>query len=226
MQSPTTFVRTIGHRYHDLISDLPYFKKLGVGLVLFIVSLVLDGAANIYVALQTGPAVHDLILDHIPTINVEDIYLEGFFILLACIIILALHRPKQIPFMLKTIALFISIRSFFIILTHLSIPLASPAALQGYAPTGSLVDKLSSGNDLFFSFHTGLPFLLSLMFWERKWLRITFLATSILFGAAVLLGHVHYSIDVFGAYFITYSIFHMGIDLFKGDYALFVEQGV
>jgi len=58
--------------------------------------------------------------------------------------------------------------------------------------------------DLFFSGHTATLFLLFLLA-ENKALKITFLIFTIIVGTAVLLQHVHYSIDVFMAPFVAYS---------------------
>jgi hypothetical protein len=57
--------------------------------------------------------------------------------------------------------------------------------------------------DLFFSGHTGTLFLLFLLA-ENKTLKILFLISTIMVGSAVLLQHVHYSIDVFVAPFVAY----------------------
>jgi len=48
-----------------------------------------------------------------------------------------------------------------------------------------------------------------------------YLALTALFGAVVLLGHYHYSIDVLAALFITHGVFQMSCWLFGRDYALF-----
>ena len=60
--------------------------------------------------------------------------------------------------------------------------------------------------DLFFSGHTGTLFLLFLLT-KNKILKTTFLVSTVVVGMAVLLQHVHYSIDVFVAPFITYCAF-------------------
>ncbi|MCL5009147.1 MAG: hypothetical protein M1400_02270, partial [Patescibacteria group bacterium] len=52
-------------------------------------------------------------------------------------------------------------------------------------------------------------------------LRYVFLAASVVFGAAVLLGHLHYSIDVFSAFFITYGIYRIAVKIFPADSKLF-----
>jgi len=41
---------------------------------------------------------------------------------------------------------------------------------------------------------------------------------------AVLLGHIHYSIDVFSALFITYGIFVIAKKVFARDYLLFTAK--
>jgi hypothetical protein len=42
-----------------------------------------------------------------------------------------------------------------------------------------------------------------------------------MFGIVVLLGHLHYSIDVLSAFFITYSIYHICELFFKTDKKIF-----
>lgn len=76
----------------------------------------------------------------------------------------------------------------------------------------------TSSNDLFFSGHTGLPFLFALIFWKYKIPRYVFTVSSGIAGVAVLLSHVHYTIDVLGAYFITYTIYVISKKIFKKEY--------
>lgn len=57
--------------------------------------------------------------------------------------------------------------------------------------------------DLFFSGHTSLMFLLFLVA-ENKLIKKLFLAGTIIVGVAVILQHVHYSIDVIAAPFFTF----------------------
>jgi len=182
-------------------------------------SLVINYFANIYIASRGSEYVSDIILDNIPVFNVDFIFFEGFAMFWIFVILLLLWKPHKIPFVVKSIAVFVLIRSVFITLTHLGLP-----------PNHSFIDPdsdfhfLTFGNDMFFSSHTGLPFLMALNFWNDKKLRIIFIAASIFFGTSVLLGHLHYSIDVFGAFFITYTIFHISRWLFWNDYKLFGSQ--
>ena len=78
----------------------------------------------------------------------------------------------------------------------------------------SLLVTYGVSNDLFFSGHTGAPFLMALVFWPHKRLRYIFLAWSGFFAVVVLLGHIHYTIDVLSAFFITYGIYHIALHFF------------
>ena len=64
---------------------------------------------------------------------------------------------------------------------------------------------------------------MALVFWRHPYLRWIFLTASVIFGASVLLGHQHYSIDVFAAFFIAYGIYHIALKLFEEDHQLFLQ---
>ena len=59
---------------------------------------------------------------------------------------------------------------------------------------------------------------MALVFWEKPLIRNLFFAISFVFGAAVLLAHTHYSIDVLAAPFMAYGIFEISRRLFGRDY--------
>ena len=61
--------------------------------------------------------------------------------------------------------------------------------------------------DLFFSGHTATTFLLVLYLWPRPRLRAVAVAAHVLVVASVLLARLHYTIDVVGAWAITFAIF-------------------
>jgi hypothetical protein len=54
-------------------------------------------------------------------------------------------------------------------------------------------------------------------------LRWIFFGFSAFFGAVVLFGHLHYSIDVFAAYFITFTIYSIAKKFFPADFKRFNE---
>jgi len=67
--------------------------------------------------------------------------------------------------------------------------------------------------DLFFSGHTATLFLLYLIA-DKKYLKFTYLIFTIIVGLAVLLQHVHYTIDVIAAPFFSYTSFRL-VKIFK-----------
>lgn len=183
------------------------------GLFLLFTSFISNYYANIYVTQHASNTVSDIVLDNVPVINVGFLFIEGSLIFWLIIGFFLAKKPDRIPFVFKSVALFVFIRSISMSLTHIAAP-----------PIHSFVDpykwflNISSGNDLFFSSHTGLPFLMALIFWNNYRLRIFCLASSATFAVIVLLGHLHYSIDVFAAYFMTFTIFHIAQKIFAKDF--------
>ena len=161
----------------------------------------------------------DLIISNTPVFNVSWIVNEGAMIFAIYLIIMGLLKPKVVPFALKSAALFILIRSAFITLTHLG-----PFPDHSYINQAAFFSPLNLGSDFFFSGHTGLPYLMALIFWEHKIIRNVCLVASVIFGISVLLGHLHYSIDVFSAFFITYSIFVISQKIFPKDFKLLKQK--
>lgn len=207
--------------YKNIKSDTNFYLLLITGFLFLAGSIVINFFADNYTARHYTNGISDLILDHLPIINVEFIFLEGILFFIGFVIILALYKPQRLPFMLKTSALFIAIRAFFISLTHLGPPLHQAL----FQPQGILEKWIyGSGEDLFFSGHTGFPFLMALIFWENKILRYFFLIATVFFAATVLFGHLHYSIDVFSAYFICFGIYRLSLIFFASDYKLFHKE--
>ena len=194
------------------------------GLLLLGVSLVTQFFINGYVNNLPSAPVTDLILSNIRVYNVGGIFVYGSVLLLFVGLFVGLKEPKCLPFAMKSVALFTLIRAVFVILTHIS---AFPTQVVIDSPMfdGKFFYGIFTGNDLFFSGHTGLPFLLALIFWDQnRTTRTIFLGFSALFAIVVLLGHTHYSIDVFSAFFITYGIFHICKFLFKREWELFLKN--
>ena len=189
------------------------------GVCALLLGFVINYFAGVFATKSISNPVTDIILDNTRVWDVTFIFIYGVLIFWGFIAVMLAIEPKRIPFILKSLALFAVIRSVFITLTHLA---PFPTALV--LPTDNLIDMFSFGGDLFFSAHTGGPFLAALVFWDHKYARYICLAASAVFGTVVLLGHLHYSIDVFAAFFITYSIYHLAIFFFKKDYLLLKES--
>ncbi len=203
------------HKTFWLQKPFLYSVLLGIGFL--VVAFFANQYANSYTMAHASNYVTDIFLDNLPVVDVHLIFDEGAIIFILVLAGILLFEPKYIPFAIKSIAVFILVRSFFLVLTHLAPPLN-----EIHIDPTDLISRISSGNDLFFSSHTGLPFLMAYIFWNQKPLRYFFFICSAIGGVAVLLGHLHYSIDVFSALFISFGIFHICKHLFPKDYKLTV----
>ena len=203
-------------RYKEVIKDKNFIWSVCLSGFLFITSLIVNYFAGIYATEIASSPVTDIILSNTKVYNLDGIFVYGSIAVWTFLILLCIYWPKRIPFTLNSLALFITIRAAFISMTHIGLfPTHIPVDTTG------IISYFTFGGDLFFSAHTGIPFLLALIFWNQKALRYVFLISSIIFGIVVLLAHVHYTIDVFSAFFITYTIFHLSEKFFKEDREMF-----
>jgi len=202
------------HKFHW--KNKSFQTDVFLGSLIFILSLLANHFASIYANMRASNYVTDILLDNLPVVDVDGILIYGTILFFIFVVGCLIAEPKRTPFVLKSAGLFYLIRSVFIMLTHLG-----PVPDQTPIEIGNILDRIISGNDFFFSGHTGLTFLIALIFWDEKWIRNVALFTCMIFSIGVLLGHLHYSIDVFAAFFITYSILHIAKRMFKSDYKLF-----
>ncbi len=211
----TAFIQEMVSEYRSCWLDKGVRLSLLQGVLTLISSLIVNYAAGTYASIHAGAPVRDIILDRVPTLPVDLIFIDGAFLFWLFVFGLLVSMPRTIPFVLKVLSVFIVIRSFFVILTHIG-----PPAHAAILVPNLIMSDLTFSGDLFFSGHTGFPFLLALTFWENKVLRRVFLVSAVVFASAVLFGHLHYSIDVFAAFFITDSIFRLAQRLFPEEYEM------
>ncbi len=190
-----------------------YIHKRDICLSVFILilALVLNYLSGTYAEKAGVAQPTDLILDHIPAIDLSFIYVWLF--IAVSVIFFAypfLVEPKRIHYVLGMFSVFIAIRAGFLILTHLKAPLSAvPISLTPY-----IYDFFAFSNRQFFAGAVGLPFLGYLIAKNEK-IKSFMLISSIVLGATALLMHQHYSIDVAAAYFITYGVYKIGGFIFK-----------
>jgi len=196
-------------------------KSLYQSFLLIVLAFIIQISAGHYSSrvATSSNFVGDVFLDNLPVINLDFVVVFGALLFWMFAFTFMAFRPKYLLFGLKAVALFIVFRAFFISLTHIGI--YPHQIFIGPDDAGFRLYKLFTfqGN-FFFSGHAGFPFLMALIFWrEKKW-RWFFLSVTFIFAASVLLAHVHYSIDVFAAPFITYGIFKAAEKLFQRDYSI------
>lgn len=213
------------HMLHRLRiwKDKQFIFSVCTGLIIFFIGILASDIARIHLQNSLkGMWEPDLILDHIPVMDLEYFLVWGLEMLFAFLILIIYIYPKYLPFSLKSIGLLYFIRSFFIVLTPLG---ARPE--QVASPHDGFLYELAYGtNEFFFSGHTSFPLLLALILWRKPLIRTILLIATILFGVAVLVAHTHYSIDVFAVPFMVPTIYALARVLFPKDfqYTLFHEH--
>ncbi len=196
-------------------------RSLYLGILLLAIAIIVQVNLGHYSSRRdaTATPASDLFLDNLPVVNLDFLIVGGGIAMWVIAWVLLILRPKYFLFGIKAIALFAICRAFFTSLTHIG---AYPiGALPGPHNLGfSFYSMVTFQGNYFFSGHVGFPFLMMLVFWDNKFWRWFFLALAVVFGATVLLAHVHYSIDVFAAPFIVYGVYVIAQRIFSEDYEL------
>jgi PAP2 superfamily C-terminal len=206
--------------YKTYVRDGQFLFSLGIALLFFIGGLITTYYAILYATESASAPVTDIILSNIRVYNVDGIFIYGPVIYWVITGLYIISKPQKMPFALESIATFLFVRAIFISLTHIG-PFPGHLEITG----AGIFAAINRGSDLFFSSHTGLPFLIAIVFWDNKRVRYLSLFSSLLFAVVVLMGHLHYSIDVFAAFFITYGIAHIAEWFFREDKQLF-DHGI
>lgn len=173
---------------------------------------------------RPAPHLPDLIVDRLPYLSWVDRW--NSWLLLVCYIpvsvLLLLRDPARFCRYTVSTGLLSLCRGVCIVLTglgpvhgadinaHMPARVAWAAWLELVSPFGLLVrdaPHLYMTKDLFFSGHTGVTFLLLLYVSRDRLLRRIMLPCHLLVVGSVFLAHLHYSIDVVGAYAVAFAIF-------------------
>jgi len=192
--------------FYDWKRELFEFKYLIIlSLAIVVLAGYLDYVSGIYVSSKKGPDVPDLILDHFGPYDMVLLFVYGYLVLVFLMFLYPMiFHIRMLHAVVSQFSMLVMIRSLFLIFTHLQTP---SDAFSVRFPW--VLQTLSFENDMFFSGHTAIPFLAFLLF-TGYWIRYVFLAGSLFMGITVLAMHIHYSIDVFSAFFITYCSWRMG----------------
>lgn len=156
----------------------------------------------------------DPILQSLPRVSGDWLCTWGFVLFHPAVGALwARRQPRRLPFCLAVIGFWIGVRAVFIALN----PVGPPADLKPFymGDLRFLRGLVHFDTELFFSGHTGMPYLYFLLSPGLPRLRAACLVFSLLMGAGVLLTRNHFLIDVLGAYFMTYSIWALAGRLFR-----------
>lgn len=156
----------------------------------------------LFVEERNGVVLNDPILSLYNPINLTWLIFGLIYISIIFFFFSNIKDPQKVMIALQAYGLMVVFRIIAMYLTPFEAPetllLLNDPFVQLFGE-GDILTK-----DLFFSGHTGTLFLLFLLA-EKKTLKVMFLMATILVGLAVLLQHVHYTIDVFVAPFIAFA---------------------
>ena len=174
--------REIMRRYRHYVSQRGFTLSVATSLFMLIAGWFVNYFAIQFATEHASNSVTDIVLSNIPVFEVDGFFVYGTFVFAVLSFAIALSHPKRIPFAFKAVALFWVIRSIFVMMTHLA-----PFEAAYISDFGPRINDMFFGGDLFFSAHTGMPFLGALAFWKEKGIRNLYLLGSVFFAVVVLL---------------------------------------
>lgn len=184
--------------------------ELALSVAALFAAMAFNHRADAYIERvgNRAPVSPDLILRHLPGVDVSVIYWWGAaaFVAFATVYALLRERPR-LAYFARMYAVLVFARACLMTLTPLHIPDGAISVDAGVIHD-SIGTMLTVHNDLFFSMHTASPFLASLLFRERWASRVCF-AFALLLAATVLLLKTHYSLDVAGGFLVTYALYRL-----------------
>jgi len=198
-------------RFYAIWSAVKLTKwKIVLAVLFILISSIFNSVVGNYSDNRPSMKASDIILDNIPSLSAQAIFVWFWLLVFAMLYVYPFfYKPEKVYYYWSMFSILLAVRAGFIFLTNLESPLGS---ISPEFP--DFLHSLVFPNALFFSGHTSYPFLGFLMFKKSK-IRWFFLASSIILGFSTLLMHLHYSIDVFAAFFITYGIYKIGENLSK-----------
>jgi hypothetical protein len=187
-------------------------NKVDLAVTLLWLIVILMSLTNFlnFVEARPGVVLSDPILRLFNPIDLTWLIFGLIYISLVVAIISLLKNPKRLLFAIQLYILMVVVR----IVAMYILPLDPPAKMISL--NDPLVELFGTGKiltkDLFFSGHTATLFILFLVS-EKKFIKTIFLVSTVTVAIAVLLQHVHYTIDVFAALFFTYACYKLLIEL-------------
>ena len=193
-------------KWKDIFKDKKSIADFFV-TVLFVLLIILVFPVFLnFIELRDADLMFDPFLDLFSPIDLTWITFGLIYFSVITAIISLMNKPASLFLALQSYGFMLLFRMLVMYLTPLEapeklIPLHDPF-VQMFG-TGDILTK-----DLFFSGHTATMFVLFLVV-KNKILKVIFLITTILVGLAVLVQHVHYTVDVVAApvfAFVSYKI--------------------
>lgn len=201
---PLTTLIELRQEWQEAWQSPGFRRKVVTGLLL--VAVILSAFPIFFQTIEkrNGIVLNDPILRWLPAHNVS----LALFVIIWALCLLAIYRAAKHPYIFLTFLWAYILLSVMRILTITLVPLNPPVGLIGLVdPIGNFFyGKNFVTKDLFFSGHTSTVFLLYLCLPGKKDKRIALVVTAIV-GFLLLVQHVHYTLDVLGAFLFAWIAF-------------------
>ncbi|MBC7568210.1 MAG: hypothetical protein H7319_00555 [Spirosoma sp.] len=190
-------------------------QKLIIGVIALVLLLLAFPYFFQTIEQKSGPVLNDWVLNQLPATDVS----IAIFLIIWATAMLLLIRARRSPAVLMLFVYGYVIVSLSRMISITLVPLDPPIGLI------PLIDPISNAfygesyitKDLFYSGHTSTIFLMFLCFRERI-SRLLALIGSLAVGSLLLVQHVHYTIDVLGAFVFTYPLYWLGKKIALGGW--------
>lgn len=188
------------------LKDKKNLTEFVITIIVLTVVLISFSQFLNFIEQRDGVILSDPILKTFKPVDFTWLIFALIYFSLFLFIVTTINKPDRLLIALQAYCLMVVFRTIAMYLTPFAAPetslLLNDPFVQFFGE-GKILTK-----DLFFSGHTGTLFLLFLLA-ENKVMKYIFLIFTLTVGTAVLLQHVHYSIDVFIAPFVVYAAFRI-----------------
>ena len=192
--------------WSEFIKNKKLFIEFIVSAILLVFVLVFMSNFLEFVEHRQGVVLLDPLLKTFQPVNLTWLIFTLIYLSLIITIALIVKHPQKLLFTIQSYSLMLVFRIIAMFLLPLNPParmiLLNDPFIQFFG-SGRILTK-----DLFFSGHTATLFFFFLIA-DNKPFKYMLLAFTIIVAAALLLQHVHYSVDVFAAPFFSYSAYRL-----------------
>ncbi len=183
-------------------------RKIEIVITVFILVTILIIFSNFlsFIEQRHGVVLPDPILKFYNPIDLTWLIFGLIYISLGIAIISFATKPDLLFIAMQSYSLLLIFRMIVMYITPFEAPenmLSLSDPLVQFFGTGNILTK-----DLFFSGHTATLFLFFLIA-DKKYLKVVFLVFTFIVALAVLLQHVHYTVDVVVAPVFAYASYRI-----------------
>jgi len=192
--------------WKSFLKDKKNLTEFIITMIVLIVVLISFSQFLNFIEQREGVVLSDPILKAFKPVDLTWLTFALIYLSLFLFIITTINKPDRLLIAFQAYCLMVIFRIIAMYLTPFEAPETSLLLNDPFVQLfgeGKILTK-----DLFFSGHTGTLFLLFLLA-ENKVMKYIFLLFTLNVGTAVLLQHVHYSIDVFVAPFVAYCAYRI-----------------